>query len=301
VIAQIIASNLGGASTMIGDFPNMIISSAGKLHFLDFIGGMMPACLVLLAVMFAFFQWRRDEIRFAGPVAGVMEASRRAPIRVDRRLARIGLTILGAALAGFMVTEVIGVRPGWIALTAGLAALVLGGFERDDLVSACGARDILFFFGLFIMVGGLAAAGVLDGFVWLIDHASGGHGLLRLLMLMWVAAVSTIFLNAGPATAFFVPVAASLHGSLPVADVAWWALSLGVLAGSSAALTGATAGAVASSHLERFMKSHPEMGAVIPAGGELDFRGYLRWGLPIMFLFLGLSSLYITVMAGGLG
>lgn len=303
VIAQIIASNLGGASTMIGDFPNMIISSAAKLHFLDFVGGMMPACLVLLAVMFAFFQWNRAGFEVVAPKAGRLRPDMVPPqpgTRLDPRLTGIGLTILGAALAGFLVADLTGVRPGWIALTAGVAALVLGGFDKEEILSACGAKDILFFLGLFIMVGGLVAAGVLDGFIWLIDHASGGHGLFRLLLLMWVAAISTIFLNAGPATAFFVPVAATIHASFPGTEIVWWALSLGVLAGSSAALTGATAGAVAATQLERFVKTNPDMRAVIPAGAELDFRGYLRWGMPIMVLFLGLSSLYVMVMVGGL-
>ena len=211
----------------------------------------------------------------------------------------IGLAILGAALAGFLVTDLIGVRPGWIALTAGLAALSLGGFDREDILAASGATDILFFFGLFVMVGGLAAAGVLNGFVWLIDHASGGHDLLRLLMLMWVAAISTVFLNAGPATAFFVPVAISMQASPAASEVVWWALSLGVLAGSSAALTGATAGEVAATHVERFFETNPGMRALTPAGAGLDFRGYLRWGMPIMGIFLGLSSLYIAVISTG--
>jgi Na+/H+ antiporter NhaD/arsenite permease-like protein len=299
LVAEIIASNLGGASTMVGDFPNMIISSAGHLHYLDFIGGMMVPCLVLLAAMLAYFQWRQAEGRGAPPGASAglaRDPGFQAPA-IDPRLRTLGLAILGLALAGFLFSDALGLRPGWIALSAGLLALALGGGGREDWYAACGGQDIVFFAGLFVMVGGLVAAGALDWVVWLIEAVSGGGDLPRMLALMWIAAFSTIFLNAGAATAFLVPVASGIYAGLPDPAV-WWALSLGVLAGSSAALTGATAGSVAASHLDRFLDAHPEMRTLIPPAGGLDFKGYLRWGLPIMGLFLGLSSLYVLIIAG---
>ena len=125
----------------------------------------------------------------------------------------------------------------------------------------------------------------------------GGRDLPMVLALMWIAAIVTIFLNAGAATAFFVPIASTFYQGM--ADTAvWWALSLGVLAGSSAALTGATAGPVAVSRLNRFVQAHPEMQDFMSSGIKLDFMGYLRWGLPIMGLFLVVSSFYIVLVAG---
>lgn len=299
LIAEIISSNLGGASTMIGDFPNMIIASAGHLHFLDFIGGMMVPSLVLLAVMLGFFQFRRGEFGVgarggATPHGGGSQLLYPA---TDGRLVKVGLSILGMVLVGFLLADAIGLRPGWMALAAGVAALIIGGDDRrQDWFTACGGQDILFFVGLFVMVGGLVAADALDGILWLINGVSGGKDVPMMLALMWIAAVSTIFLNAGAATAFYVPIASGIHAEF--ADPAvWWALSLGVLAGSSAALTGATAGPVAVSHLERFVGDHPEMRAVMSQGATLDFKGYLRWGLPIMGLFLVLSSFYIMIVA----
>ena len=293
VIAEIIASNLGGASTMIGDFPNMIISAAGHLRFFDFIGGMMVPCLVLLAVMLGYFQSRKSEVGRAAN--GVLPKGPKpaAPL-LDTRLVKVGGTILGAVLVGFLISDTLGLRPGWVALAGGIAALYLGGHGETDWFAACGGPDILFFGGLFVMVGGLTASGVLDGVVDSIEILSGGRGLPQMLALMWLAAAATIFLNAGAATAFLVPIATTMYASLSDPAV-WWSLSLGVLAGSSAALTGATAGAVAATHLDRFIKDHPEMRSVMGAG--LDFKGYLNWGLPIMGLFLGLSSLYIAVVA----
>jgi Na+/H+ antiporter NhaD/arsenite permease-like protein len=208
---------------------------------------------------------------------------------------KAGLSILGLALAGFVFTDAIGVRPGWIAIMAGaLAISAVDRGEKMDWFAACGGADILFFVGLFVMVGGLVAAGALDGVLWLL--AAVGGGLPTMLMLMWLAAFATMFLNAGAATAFLVPVAAGIHAGLGDPAV-WWALSLGVLAGSSAALTAATAGPVAASHLDRFVKAHPEMENVMAPGVRLDAAGYLRWGLPIMGLFLVLSSFYIAIVS----
>lgn len=300
LIAEVVASNLGGASTMIGDFPNMIIASAGHLHFIDFISGMMVPCLILLAAMFGYFHWRRDDVAIHGgrSAPGVRVGATETGIETtfDPYLFKVGMMLLTAALAGFLIAERIDLSPAWIAIWIGLLALALGRFDREALFAASGGGDILFFAGLFVMVGGLAAAGVLRGFEWFIYGVSGGYQVIQMLVLMWLAAIAAIFLNAGAATAFLVPVAGDMF--VAIGDPAvWWALSLGILAGSSASLTGATAGSVAASHLERFAAAHPAMRDAMSGQATLDFRGYLQWGMPLMVLFLALSSLYIIATA----
>ena len=305
VIAQIIASNLGGASTMIGDFPNMIISSAGGLHFLDFIGGMMVPTLILLAVTLLYFQSRRDEIYSNSKLkknvgdksvdllsnSGIL-----AEIKVDRSLLRIGTVALFVTLGGFLLAELLEISPAIIALLVGIMLLAVAGFRTKELFVVTGSGDILFFVGLFVMVGGLQAAGVLDSVSWLINQVSGGKPLFELLALLWIAGLVTPFMNAGPATAFFIPVADELSGFIP-GDAVWWALSLGVLAGSSASLNGATAGSLAASQMDEHIKQNSEVLNNIPQNRRLDFREYNRWGRPIMGLFLGISSLYIILIS----
>ncbi|MBF0195658.1 MAG: sodium:proton antiporter [Magnetococcales bacterium] len=305
VIAQIVASNLGGASTMIGDFPNMIISTAGDLHFLDFIGGMMVPTLILLAVTLLYFQSRRKEI-FAGTnlrksggdnsVDLFSNTGILAEIQVDRSLVRLGTVALFLTLGGFLLAELLAIPPAVIALLSGFVLLAMAGFQKKELFVVTGSGDILFFIGLFIMVGGLQAAGVLDSISWLINQVSGGKPLFELLALLWISGLVTPFLNAGPATAFFIPVANELSGFIP-GDAVWWALSLGVLAGSSASLTGATAGSIATSQMDEHIKQNPEVLRNIPQNRRLDFREYNRWGRPIMGLFLGISSLYIILIS----
>jgi Na+/H+ antiporter NhaD/arsenite permease-like protein len=145
-------------------------------------------------------------------------------------------------------------------------------------------------------VGGLNAAGILDGLTWVIEKIGQGNSAFELVALMWMAGIVTVFLNAGPSTAFFIPVAMQMSFYIP-GETVWWALSLGVLAGSSASLTGATAGSIASSQLETQLKEYPETARYIPSGRTLDFREFFRWGLPIMLIFLCLSTVYILLIA----
>ena len=298
LIAEIIASNLGGASTMIGDFPNMIISAAGHLKFVDFISGMMVPCLVLLAAMLAYLQKNRSQFA-SGVETGVGAPSTHDDndVDMDPYLLRVGLWVMGVALVGFVLSDVIGLRPGWVALTAGAVAIILAGLNEDkDWFVACGGQDIIFFAALFVMVGGLVAAGALEGLFNMIQSVGNGERVQTMLTLMWTAAFLTIFLNAGATTALFVPVVSGLDIAM-VDSTVWWALSLGVLAGSSAALTGATAGPLTASYMERFVETHPESRAHLDSGQVLDFKGYLTWGLPMMGMFLLLSSFYIMITA----
>lgn len=296
VIAEVVASNLGGASTMVGDFPNMIIASVASLHFFDFVQGMMVPCLVLLAVMLLFFQRRRATLGIGvQPAPGYRPQTLLTARIVDPYLHRLGLWVLSLTLVGFLLAEWLEMRPATMALVAGLFLLVVGKFPKEDLFEAIHGGDILFFMGLFIIVGGLRAAGVMDGVTWLIATLGAGNSGLELMLLMCVAGVVTLFLNAGPSTAFFMPVAVDMAAYIP-GPVVWWALSLGVLAGSSAALTGATAGSVAVTHLENTVKRYPDMGALLVPSQGLDAREFLRQGLPLMVLFLCVSAVYILLV-----
>jgi Na+/H+ antiporter NhaD/arsenite permease-like protein len=289
LVAEVVASNLGGASTMVGDFPNMIIASAGDLHFLDFIGGMMVPALLLLAATLLYFQWQLQR----EPLQSAAERVEFGTVVVDQRLFALGRGLLLLSLSGFLLADWLEIRPGWIALVVGSAGLYWGRWAEERIWSVAGVSDVLFFAALFVMVGALTASGLSELLARLLALFGDTH-LAQLIGLMWVAAVVTLFLNAGPATAFFVPLAAQIYLVTPDMAV-WWALSLGVLAGSSGALTGATAGAVAESHFRRHRQHYP-----LPPhqeGAVLDFRTYLQWGLPLMLLFLTLSSLYLMAVA----
>ncbi len=159
------------------------------------------------------------------------------------------------------------------------------------LIGKAGFGDILFFVGLFVLVGCAEGSGLLDILAsWIMDVSGGG--LLRLaLVLMWAAAVVTTFLNAGPTTALFGPIVLGLGVSEPH-GLLWWALSLGICAGSSATITGASAGPVALTKVEEFARGIRAAAGSAPVA-ELSFVNYAKAGVLLMFLFLLFSSAYI--------
>jgi Na+/H+ antiporter NhaD/arsenite permease-like protein len=278
VLGVVIASNLGGASTMVGDFPNMLIANETRFDFTAFLIHLAPVCLIQLGVLLLFLAPScSSEPKEPRRVRAALEELGRAPI--DEKVARRGLLILAGMVLGFVVCGWIGVAPGLVSLVGGHLAMFAGGVPWRRLVSHDTLDDVVFFALLFLMTGAVAASGILDGLGGALEGLWHRDPLWGALALAWSAAALTCFMSAGPTTALL------LHLLPPAAGpVAWWALSLGVCAGSSGTLTGATAGPVAASLLEQHRY-------------ELSFNRFARTGLPLMMLFLMVTSIYILAWA----
>ena len=139
------------------------------------------------------------------------------------------------------------------------------------------------------MVGSLEACGFLQYISSGISMLSFGKPWLLCLVLMWVAAFLTAFLSAGPATAFFFPIVLGI-GITPPHHIIWWALSLGVLAGSSATIVGATAGPVATTLVENFSSRY---NLDTKDGSTITYQQFAKIGVPVMFIILAVSSIYV--------
>ncbi len=171
-----------------------------------------------------------------------------------------------------------------------------------SLLQKVSIRDILFFSGLFVLVGAAEAAGALNYISDIIVRLSFGNILVLCLLLMWTGAFVTCFLNAGPTTALFLPVVFSFKSAAPH-NLYWWALSLGVCAGSSGTLAGATAGSVTATMIDRFVKKEEGVSMTPTSTDEddgrytkLTFQEYGAVGFPIMLIFLLISSIYVAVI-----
>lgn len=308
IIGVIISSNAGGASTMFGDFPNLLISLSTGLLFHDFIFYEMPVCIVLLISMF-IYMWYTQKKFFRGPKYSLRDIER-LPffVRVKKGLKKTvtnpkaitkGLTILGVVILGLIFSKPLGINPAVIAFCGGVLLLFISGIPKRKILRHGGWEDVIFFAALFIMVGAAQSAGILMLFAHGILKISSGNILFIALLVMWIAAFFTAFMSAGPTTAIFIP--AVFHfGILPPNYLFWWALSLGVLAGSSATLYGASGGPLASSIIIKFWKKYKKS---FDPGSPLNnlkkafsFKEYLKVGGPIMIMFLIISSLYITFL-----
>jgi len=301
LICLVISSNIGGASSMIGDFPNMLISSETKLRFHDFIFYMFPICLIELFALFIYMnkmKWiSHKEVQGApkGNQAAILKKLKNDldEITFDQTAVTKGLVILSIVVFGFILSDIIHINPATIALAGGFLLLAVGGVDPKVMLRKTNFRDVLFFAALFVMVGAVDASGTLTAVSRSLKLISGGHVLAQALLILWISAFLTAFLNAGPSTALFIPIIFRLGISFPH-NYIWWALSLGVLAGSSATLTGATAGAVTASLLEDHESLSKDKNLL---GKTLSFRKYAQVGVPIMFIFLIISTVYITVLS----
>ena len=345
LISMIIASNLGGASTMVGDFPNILIATETGLPFYQFTSYMLPVCLLELFVLLVYLRLARPSIfkanaplhslsadgylnfepldqeypELSGPADGNGSSyamfdtmrSRLGKAIKSRDVLKRGLIILALVIAGFLLSDVMKWSPAVIALVGGIVALAFGGCEPFGLLQKVSIRDILFFSGLFVLVGAAEASGSLGYVSEAIVHLSFGNTLTLCLLLMWVGAFVTCFLNAGPTTALFLPIVLSFRSAAPH-SLYWWSLSLGVCAGSSGTLVGATAGSITATMIDKFIKKQKgSKDASGEASGSnlsdstdkdsyiltnLTFKEYASLGLPIMVIFLLISSIYITVL-----
>lgn len=293
IIGEIISSNLGGASTMVGDFPNMLISSETGIGFSEFIIFMMPICLILLGILLMYLKLKSGYFAVADKEKAIRGQIRCAKLtHRERKTVRRAVFVLCHVIFLFVISGKISLNPSAIALFGGLSLFLFSGIDRRTVVSRAGFNDILFFIGLFMVVGGLEASGLLQYISRGITFLSFGKSWLLCLILMWSAAFLTAFLNAGPTTALFFPIVLGFSLS-PPHHIIWWTLSLGVLAGSSATIFGATAGPVAATLVENF-SSHYRLS--LSGGNTITYGQFAKIGIPVMLLFLSVSSVYITYL-----
>jgi Na+/H+ antiporter NhaD/arsenite permease-like protein len=219
----------------------------------------------------------------------------------NRKALKRGLIILAGVIVGFLFSDSLNCSPAIIALAGGIIALAFGACDPWSLLQKVSIRDILFFSGLFVLVGAAEAAGALNYLSETIVRLSFGNILALSLLLMWAGAFVTCFLNAGPTTALFLPVVLSFKSAAPH-NLYWWALSLGVCAGSSGTLAGATAGSVTATMIDRFVAKEEGGSMLSPRSAEgggytkLTFQEYGAVGIPVMLIFLLISSIYIAVI-----
>lgn len=285
LVMIIIASNLGGASTLIGDFPNITISRYANADFLDFFINLglpillflLPACI---AIYYYFHAKKETQKIFLSThkrfklelIKGLYDKMSASPNKKDS-------IVVGSLFIGMLLCFIF-----WHfdpALIAGLffAVLLLFVDNGEKLLRRVDLSILFLFIALFTIAGAVQSTGIFDYFEnYLLRNSSSP--LVPALFLLWTSAVATSFLSAGPTTALFVPFAMSLGALIPD-SLNWWALSLGVLAGSSFTIIGSTAGPVTMLFFEKSVK------------GRFSFWDFSMWGIPIGLSFLAISSLYI--------
>ncbi|MFD0656181.1 ArsB/NhaD family transporter [Thermocatellispora tengchongensis] len=248
LIAEAMASNIGGAATLVGDPPNIIIASRGGLTFNDFLVHMAPLIVVALAVFLGLCRllfrsaFRYDPER----AAEIMELNQREAI-ADRRLLWQSLAVLALVLAAFVLHPVLHYEPSVVAVLGAGILVAATRVTTEEAISEVEWPTLVFFAGLFVMVGALVETGVIGAVSEAVVEATQGRLALTTMLLLWGSAAVSAIVDNIPYVATMSPIVAELvqaNGGDGPGQVLWWALAVGADLGGNATAVGAAANVV---------------------------------------------------------
>ncbi|MFI0407750.1 sodium:proton antiporter [Actinomadura sp. 3N508] len=283
LIAEVLASNIGGTATLVGDPPNIIIASRGNLSFNDFLVHLAPLVVVLLVVFCLLCRWLfRDAFHYDPDLAAeVMELEERDAI-TDRRLLAQGLAVLAIVVAAFVLHPVLHYEPSVVALLGAGLLVAATKVTTEDALSEVEWPTLVFFAGLFVMVGGLVETGVIGDISEAAADATGGDLGTAAMLLLWASAALSAIVDNIPYVATMSPIVSDLVQQHPgdEGDVLWWALALGADLGGNATAIGASANVVV-------------LGIAARNGTPISFWRFTRYGLVVTFVTILLATPYL--------
>jgi len=281
LIGEAIMSGVGGMATLVGDPPNIIIGSAAALSFVDFVVYLGTVAVILGFVTNAVFRWifRNDiayQVQTSEDLKELMALDEREALRDPRTLVKM-LIVFGAVLLLFVLHGKLHLLPSEVAVAGAAAALL---WVRPNLVEVLNRTKwdvLLFFAGLFVIIGGLEAAGILGAIAGWIGDVVLEYPVLALLVILWGSAILSAIVDNIPFTIALVPILLNLQGMGVDVFPLWWGLAAGVAIGGCATPIGASANVYVLSLSER-------------SGHPIGFRRWLRIGLPTVFVLLVVAS-----------
>lgn len=282
-MTQILASNVGGTATLIGDPPNIMIGSQAGLSFADFIKVDTPPVIIILAVFILLFKFIYGKQILTTPekMAQVMELDENAEIK-DKSLFIKSLVMIGLIVIGFFFHGSLGVESSVIALTAAAIMLIIGKQNVEHVITGVEWPTIIFFVGLFVVVGGLEKVGVITAIANWLMNATNGNMFLTMILVVWVSAIVSSILDNIPFVAAMIPVILTMASSGMDVEPLWWALSLGACLGGNGTLIGASANVVLSGISTR--EGHP-----------ITFVSFLKVGFPMMLVSTAIACGYLML------
>ncbi len=284
LIAEALASNIGGTATLIGDPPNIIIASRGALTFNDFLVNVAPIVIILLVVFIGLCRvlFRAAFTYDPERVAALMALDERETIKDRGLLLRSGI-VLVAVMVGFVAHSVLNIQPSMVALLGAGALVALSKLDPPEFLEEVEWPTLVFFMGLFVMVGALVEVGVIGRLGTLLTNAVGDHYFLASSALLWGSALFSGIVDNIPYVATVTPLVQSLveagHGARQ-ATALWWALALGADLGGNATAVGASANVVI-------------IGIAARNGHKISFWQFTKYGSVVAAVTIAASWAYL--------
>ena len=280
LIAEILASNIGGMATLVGDPPNILIGSAAGIDFLTFLSNMGPISLIILLAFIGLSRILFKNDLKTGKRARVdIQALDTSALITDPVLLRKSLVVMGGVIAGFLAHGALHLEPATIALTGATLLMLWGRSDPHHLLRDVEWTTLFFFFGLFITVEAVVEVGIIETIAQAALKLTGGSLPLTSMLLLWFSAIASGIVDNIPYTATIIPLVQSLGQAMP-ADPLWWSLALGACLGGNLTLVGAAANVVVASLAEK-------------SGHPISFGLFLRYGAITTVMSLALASGYV--------
>jgi Na+/H+ antiporter NhaD/arsenite permease-like protein len=287
VVPEVLASNIGGAATLIGTPPNTIIGSYVGLGFNQFLVNMLPISLIGMAILLGMTRrlYRAEFDRESKIPSTALIAKLEASARItDPILLRKSLLLFGATLILFFVEDLFHMPPAVVALLGSTALLLWVRPDVSEMLHEVDWTTLVFFMSLFMMVGGIQEVGLIQLIAESVKSMAGDSLLLATLLIVWISAVASAIVANIPFTAAIVPVTVFLTQTLPGAEnnVLYWGLALGAGLGGNATYIGSAPNIVAVGIMDR-------------AGFRLKFEDFSRVGVPVTFVTILVPTLWILI------
>ena len=284
LMAEVFASNIGGAATLVGDPPNIIIGAHQGFSFNAFLVNMAPIVVIILLVLIAVspLMFRGFATVDPGRIADVMSLNEFEVIKDRRLLVKCGV-VMALVLIGFVVSPTIHIAPSLVAMLGAGILILVSGAEQSDYLSHVEWDTLLFMVGLFIMVGALLKTGVIGILGHLAADATRGNALLATMSILVFSTVVSGFIDNVPYVATMTPIVSHLAPTMAVnyhQDVLWWSLALGGDLGGNLTAVGSSANIVM-------------LGIAMRSGNSISFWEFTRKGIVVTAISTVLSAVYL--------
>jgi Na+/H+ antiporter NhaD/arsenite permease-like protein len=283
LIAEALLSNTGGVATLVGDPPNVLIGSAASLSFNDFLVYSFPIVLVTWLGVLVLLQYlfRKELLIPPRNKDAVMKLNPAQSLNQPQKALKI-LIVLGAAILLFFVHHLLGIEPAFVALGAAAVALLWVQPDIHETLLKVEWRVLVFFGALFVMVGGLEKAGVLDSVVGLFRSASSINPVVFGVAIIWAVAILSAIVDNIPITIALIPIIQGLGASGMEIAPLWWALAFGAGFGGNGTIIGSTANIIVVTLSE---KTRTPITAAL----------WMKRGLPVMVVACTIASILYTI------
>ena len=280
LISGILASNIGGTATLVGDPPNLLIGSAADIDFLTFAANLAPISLLILIVFLgmSWFLFKNDLQSGQGGALDI-EALEAEALITDRPLLRKALVVMGGVIVGFLLHGALHLEPATIALAGATILLLWGRSDPHHILREIEWTTLVFFIGLFITVEAVVHVGIIETVAEEALRLTGGSLPLTSMLLLWLSAFASGIVDNIPYTATLIPVVENLGQSMPIMPL-WWSLALGACLGGNTTLVGAAANVVVANVAEK-------------SGHPISFKHFLGYGLVTTVMSLLLATGYM--------